>query len=123
MIRRLPLMLLGCLLLATPLHAQDSMQEKIQQLEQQIQELKELKAQQSVAKQKTEQCLKAVGRDKFCICIGEKLPVEVSFEQYIHTLVTTKEELGYAAMPPEQKKMIDATLEAREKCVEKGFFK
>lgn len=123
MIRRLPLILLGCLLLAAPLHAQDSMQEKIKLLEQQIQELKELKAQRSVAKQKTEQCLKAVGRDKFCKCIGENLPVDVSFEQYIHTLVTTKEELGYNVMPAEQKKVIDATLETREKCVEKGFFK
>ena len=123
MTRRLPLLILGYLLLAPPLHAQDDMQEKIRLLELQIQELKTLKAQQTVGKQKAEQCLKAVGRDKFCNCIGENLPAAISFEQYIHTMVTSKEELGYSAMPPEQRKMVDATLETREKCVEKGFFK
>lgn len=123
MTRRLPLLILGYLLLAAPLHAGDDMQEKIRVLEQQIQELKILKAQQDVGKQKTEQCLKAVGREKFCNCIGENLPVAVSFEQYIHTMVTSKEEIGYSTMPPEQKKMVDAIVETREKCVEKGFFK
>jgi hypothetical protein len=122
MIRRLLLLMLGYLLLAAPLHAQDDMQEKIKLLEQQIQELKALKARQDVGKQKAEQCLKAVGRDKFCTCIGENLPAAVSFEQYIHTMVTSKGEIGYSSMPPEQKMIIDATLETREKCVEKGFF-
>lgn len=123
MIRRLPLFILGSLLLAVPLHAQDDMQEKIRLLEQQIQELKTFQARQAVGKQKTDHCLKAVGQNKFCGCIGENLPATVSFEQYIHTMVTSKEELGYSAMPTEQKQMVDASLEAREKCVEKGFFK
>ena len=122
MTRRMPILLLGYLLLAAPLYAQDEMQEKIRSLEQQIQELKVLKAQQDVGKKKTEQCLKAVGRDKFCTCIGKNLPVDVNFEQYIHTMITSKEELGYSAMLPEQKKAIDAILETRDKCVEKGFF-
>ena len=121
--RRLPLLILGYLLLAAPLHAQEGMQDKIRQLEQQIQELKTLRAQQAVGKQKAEQCLKAVGRDKFCNCLGDNLPAAVSFEQYIHTMVTSKEELGYGAMLPEQKKMVDTILETRETCVEKGFFK
>lgn len=50
--RRLPLLILGYLLLAAPLHAEEGMQEKIRQLEQQIQELKTLRAQQAVGKQK-----------------------------------------------------------------------
>ena len=124
MTRRLPLLLLACSLLAAPLYAaQDDMQEKIRLLEQQIQELKALKAQQDVGRQKVDQCLKAVGRDKFCKCIGENLPAAVSFEQYIHTMVTSKEELGYSTMSAEQKKTVDATLESREKCFERGFFK
>ncbi|NTV50644.1 MAG: hypothetical protein HGB32_14735 [Geobacteraceae bacterium] len=123
MTRRLPLLVLGYLLLTAPLHAQDDMQQKIKLLEQQIQELKEFRAQQAVGKQKTEQCLKAVGRDKFCSCIGENLPATVNFEQYIHTMVTSKEELGYSAMSLEQKKIVDAIMATREKCVEKGFFK
>ena len=99
------------------------MQEKIRLLEQQIQELKALSAQQAVGKQKAELCLKAVVRDKFCNCIGENLPATVSFEQYIHTMVTSKEEESYSTMSHEQKKKIDAILETREKCVAKGFFK
>lgn len=122
MSRRLPLLILGCSLLAAPLQAQDDMQERIRLLEQQIQELKLLKAQQDIGKQKADQCLKAVGRDKFCNCVGKNLPAAVSFEQYIHTMVTSKEELGYSTLPPEQKRLIDATLETRDKCVEKGFF-
>lgn len=101
----------------------DELLEKIQRLEQQIQELKDLKEQQKVGTAKTDQCLRAVGREKFCTCLGENLPREVSFEQYIHTLVTSKNELGYDSMPADQKKSVDTTLEIREKCVEKGFFK
>ncbi len=123
MSKRVPLLILGCFLLAAPIHAQDTMQEKIKLLEQQIQELKVLQAQQAVGRQKAEQCLKAVGRDKFCSCIGDNLPAAVNFEQYIHTMVTSKEELGYSSMLPEQKKLVDNTLAVREKCVEKGFFK
>ena len=123
MTRRLPLLILGYLLLAAPLHAQDNMQDKIRLLEQQIQELKTLRAQQAAGKQKVERCLKAVGRDKFCNCIGENLPAAVSFEQYIHTMITSKDELGYSAMSAEQKKTIDSIVETREKCVEKGFFR
>lgn len=120
--RLLALLILGYLLLAGPLQAQESMQEKIKLLEQQIQELKTLRAQQAAGKQKTEQCLKAVGRDNFCNCIGENLPAAVSFEQYIHTTITSKEEIGYSTMLPEQQKTVDQILETREKCIEKGFF-
>ena len=109
-------------LLAAPLYAQDDMQEKIRLLEQQLQELKALKAQQDVGKKKTDQCLQAVGRDKFCTCLGMTLPEDVSFEQYIHTIISSKEELGYSTMSAEQQKGVDAIRATREKCVEKGFF-
>jgi len=108
---------------ASPVYAQDDLLEKIKLLEQQIQELKTLKEQQSVSVQKTDQCLKVTAREKFCTCIGTSLPRDVSFEQYVHTLVTPKEVLGYAGMTRDQKISIDATLEVREKCIEKGFFK
>jgi hypothetical protein len=38
-------------------------------------------------------------------------------------MVTSKEEVSYSTMSPEQKKKIEAILETREKCVAKGFFK
>ena len=106
-----------------PAFAQDDLMEKIKRLEQQIQELKTLKEQQNINIQKTEQCMKVVAREKFCTCVGNSLPRDVTFEQYVHTLVTSKEALGYVGMSQEQKTAIDATLDVREKCIEKGFFK
>lgn len=106
---------------AAPVYAQESMEEKLKKLEQQIAELKALKMQQSLTQQKADQCVKAIGKEKFCSCMAEKLPVAVSFEQYVHTMVTPKSQLGYDTAAPEQKKLIDETLAVRDKCVEKGF--
>jgi len=108
---------------STPALAQDDLLEKIKLLEQQIQELKLLKEQQNISVAKTEQCMKVVAREKFCTCLGNNLPREISFEEYVHTLVTSKESLGYAGMSQEQKAVIDGALDVRDKCSEKGFFK
>lgn len=123
MVQYLVLIILGLLLFALPSFAQDDVMEKIRLLEQQIQELKILKQQQADTEIKSEHCMKAVAREKFCGCVSRNLPREVSFEEYVHTLVTPREKLGYQTMTGEQKKMVDATLEVREKCIEKGFFK
>lgn len=122
MVHRL-LILLFCVSFAVPpAFAQENLQEKIRLLEQQIQEIKTQKLLQKVTQEKSEQCMKTVGREKFCTCVSNSLPREISFEQYVHTLVTPKETLGYAGMTQEQKSVIDATITVREKCVEKGFF-
>lgn len=111
------------LLAASPVLAQDDLLEKIKQLELQIQELKTLKEQQKIRLEKSEQCMKIVAREKMCTCIGNNLPSTVNFEGYVHTLITKKEDLGYSGMSQEQKNIIDTTLDVREKCLEKGFFK
>jgi hypothetical protein len=103
--------------------AQDDVMDKIKLLEQQILELKVLKQQQTVTEVKFNHCMKVVARDKFCICVSETLPREVSFEQYVHTLLAAPDKPGYESMTVDQKKSIDATIEVREKCIEKGFFK
>lgn len=123
MIRRTCLMLFWLCCAASAECAQDDVMEKIRLLEQQIQELKALKQQQAVTGVKMDHCMKAVAREKFCTCVSDNLPREVSFEQYVHTLVTAREKLGYETMTPEQKKVVDVTLDTREKCIEKGFFK
>ncbi|MFH1026897.1 MAG: hypothetical protein V1791_02730 [Pseudomonadota bacterium] len=123
--KRILSIMITALILTSPVFAaqDDELMEKIKLLEQQIQELKELKEQQKVGVAKQEQCIRAVGREKFCTCLGENLPREVSFEQYIHTIVTPKDALGYPGMTADQKKTVDATIAVRDKCVEKGFFK
>lgn len=103
--------------------ATDDVLERIKQLEQQIQELKLLKEQQAGSAIKNDECMKAVGREKFCTCISTTLPRQVSFEQYVHTLVTSRDALGYGTLTPEQRSVIDATVAAREACIEKGFFR
>jgi hypothetical protein len=122
MTHRILFVVLCSSLLSVPALAQDDLLEKIKHLEQQIQELKALKEQQNISV-KTEQCMKVVAREKFCTCIGNNLPPGISFEQYVHTLVSSKGSLGYAGMTQEQQGVIDATLDVREKCIEKGFFK
>jgi hypothetical protein len=123
MLQRSILIMLLLSLSAPPVFAQDDVMDKIRLLEQQIQELKALKQQQAVTGVKLDHCMKAVAREKFCTCVSEKLPLEVSFEQYVHILVTPREKLGYGTMTPEQKNVVDTTIEVREKCIDKGFFK
>lgn len=96
--------------------SQDELLKKIDTLEQQ---LKELKEQQKASGEKESHCMKAFGREKFCRCFAEKIPREVSFEQYVHTVVTPKETLGYDGMTPEQKMVVDQTLATRDNCAEK----
>ena len=103
--------------------SQDELMEKIKQLEVQIQQLKDLKEQQRLSVVKEQQCLAAIGDKKFCGCIAEALPLEVSFERYIHIVVSTSDELRYSALKTEEQKNIDGARAAREKCLSKGFFK
>jgi hypothetical protein len=102
---------------------QDDIMDRIKLLEIQIQQLKELKERQKLPVDKEQQCLKPVGNAKFCKCIAEALPREVTFEQYVHFLVTPKDGLKYDTLPPESRQAVDAAIAAREKCVDKGWFK
>lgn len=103
--------------------SEDDVMERIRLLEIQIQQLKELKEQQKLSEDKEQHCLKPLGDAKFCKCIAEALPQEVSFEQYVHFLVTNNENLKYNTMLPESRKAVDASIAARDKCVGKGWFK
>ena len=107
---------LASLDLATAADNKDEILKKIDALEQQ---LKELKEQQKSSGEKEYHCMKVFGREKFCKCIAENLPREVGLEQYVHTVVTPKEGLGYDGMPAGQKKSVDQTLATRDKCAEK----
>lgn len=102
---------------AAPAADQDELLKKIDALEKQLQELKAMK---QASLEKKGQCLSAVGAEKYCACLAEKLPREIGFEQYIHTAITTKEKLGYDSLTPEQKKLTDTILAARDACVEKA---
>jgi hypothetical protein len=108
--------ILASLELSVAASSQDELIKKIETLEQQLKELKEM---QKSSAEKESHCMKVFGREKFCKCVAEGLPREVSFEQYVHTVITPKETLGYEGMTPDQKKGVDRTLATRDKCLEK----
>lgn len=94
----------------------DELLRKIEQLERQLRELKQV---QKSSGAKMEQCMSATGVKNLCSCLTEKLPADITFEQYVHSVVGTKQELGYDGMSVEQRKLVDAAVAARDACVEK----
>jgi hypothetical protein len=94
----------------------DELLKKIEQLERQLKELKQV---QKSSSEKMEQCMKAIGVEKLCSCLKENLSDELTFEQYVHNVVSTRQELGYDAMAAEQRKKVDNAVAARDACVEK----
>ncbi|MBU1566498.1 MAG: hypothetical protein KJ630_12835 [Proteobacteria bacterium] len=92
--------------------------EKIKLLEVQIQELKDMKAQQNKTEEKQQHCIKAVGAEKFCICLAEALPGDISFEQYVHGMVSSVEGSGASGQRTDQGR-VDAMHIARDKCLQK----
>jgi hypothetical protein len=102
--------------------SKEELTEKIMQLELQIQQLKDLKEQKKSRDEKELQCVNVTGETKLCRCLAEALPQEVRFEEYVHNLVSTKEELKYDAMGPEARVAVDASIAAGKKCIGKGLF-
>lgn len=59
-------------------------QEKIRALEQQLESLRQLKASQDrVQALRESKCYQVFPSRPFCACISTRLPVDVSFEQYV----------------------------------------
>src|SRR5665647_559144 len=73
----------------------------------------------NISKKKYSDCAKVVGKNSICQCLGDNLPVPVSFNLYVRIVTTPKEELGYPKMNQEDKAIVDVTLQAREMCVGK----
>lgn len=123
------LMMILMLLVVTPVFAadeakpaastpkQEEMLKKIQLLEQQINELRELKLKKQSLPVKMDQCMKVVGVEPYCDCVVQKLPVTVDYKQFVQIMLGTSAELGYDKMTPEQKKDVDLTTVAWAKCV------
>jgi hypothetical protein len=92
--------------------------EKIEKLEQQINELRALKLLKQSLPVKRDQCMKVVGVEGYCTCVVEKLPANVDYRQFVQILLTPAAELGYDKMSGEQKKDVDDALVAWAKCVD-----
>ncbi len=122
-------LILPCIILAVALSpffptvgraaSQEELFEKIKLLEMQIQELKEIKAQQNKSEEKVQHCMKAVGTEKFCACLAEALPGDIGFEQYVHVIVASPVESRNDSRKRGEQVSVEAIHAARDKCIQK----
>ena len=62
-------------------------------------------------------CMKATGDGTLCRCLGKTLPAYMLFSSYV-SIVTGDKNLNFSGMSAEDiKKVIEVTIDAREKCV------
>lgn len=96
---------------------------------QQIKELERLEAQNDALKaqldafvaQRQFKCMSAMGHQVFCQCLSQELPVSIDLPAYVAIAFTSKEEMGYSGLKPDEKSLVDTVLVARDKCVAKAF--
>jgi hypothetical protein len=116
--RKLGVLLL-LMLLASPAYSQTlEQQEKLNQLEKALGTIDELeKSIERFSRQRLAQCITAVASKPFCDCLGQHLPVVVNFVGYVTIVTQTKEELKYDRLSAEDKRVVDNTRLARDRCV------
>jgi hypothetical protein len=90
-----------------------------EQAEAAVRKLDELTAQMDEMTRTRElDCLKAFGRKPFCHCINEKLPVVLSFSEYVSITTRSKEANGYEKLSPDLREAYDRVTSIRNHCVE-----
>lgn len=62
-------------------------------------------------------CLKAFGLDSFCSCIADKLPVLLSFSDYVAIVVHSKAENNYDKLNSDFRLAYDTVPAVRDQCV------
>ena len=96
-----------------PAEPKAEIQDRIEQLEKQIRELKELREKQLEKDARTreikEPCVAAVGVADVCSCLAENLPKGVDFVTYVRMMSPAKEEVD--------KRVLEMVKAARERCV------
>ncbi|CAH2030988.1 hypothetical protein [Trichlorobacter ammonificans] len=97
---------------------QQQLLKKIEELEQQISELRSLQLKKQTLPVKKEQCMKVVGVESYCTCVSEALPATVDYRQFVQILLTPAAEFGYDKLTVEQKKDVDQALVAWARCVD-----
>ena len=92
--------------------------EKIEDMDRAMEQLGSLQQQmESLVRSRGTRCLKAFGHQKFCSCVNDGLAVSLTFQEYVMITSGTKDDLGYAALTSDQKKLVDNALKVREQCV------
>lgn len=96
-----------------PAEPKPEIQDRIEQLEKQIRELKELREKQLEKDTRTrdikEPCVAAVGAADVCSCLAENLPRGVDFVTYVRMMSPARDEVD--------KRVLEMVKAARERCV------
>ena len=120
-------------LVVSPLNAQDLTTVESERNNQKI--LRELDSLETDAKVlarskieiTTDDCFAALGHRNFCKCLGEKLPMSVSFQDYVGLVSMTKFEIMKANSGLDSSdllrlsRLVDKTRQVRDKCVNDNF--
>jgi hypothetical protein len=71
----------------------------------------------TISRTRLADCEKAFGNERFCSCIGEKLPVAWSFSDYVAITTRTKDTNGYDKLENDLKIAYDKVGPIRNECV------
>ena len=63
-----------------------------------------------------EQCSAVVAIERYCTCLSTKLPVGLTFQQFVTVLSRTKEENGYSSLGKGSRLTYDAMPKIRDQC-------
>ncbi len=71
---------------------------------------------EKASKEKAIQCMKAFPHERFCGCLSEQIPMVITVAQYAAIVATPREQLDSSASSEDERKLIEVTFAAREKC-------
>jgi hypothetical protein len=88
--------------------AREAVSEKLGELAQALLRMRDLRK---------SQCMKAMGSEELCTCIADESPSGIDFVDYVRIVSSSKTDLKYNALSPNDKRLVDATRASRDKCV------
>lgn len=112
------------LLVTSPGFAEGPREQTLHQLERReamdnaINALKELETiDEHRSAMKRHKCIQVFGQETFCDCLIKNTPAVSSFEDYVAAVVPSDQELNFAHLKPQQKKLVMLNRRARNQCV------
>ena len=96
--------------------------DQLDSLEKSVEKIKQLRQNvDTLSRALKSDCLRTVGNDQFCNCLGEKLPWILSFQEYVSVVTSSKDQLAAANLSREQHEVVDKAAQARDECVASAF--
>lgn len=74
--------------------------------------------QQSIARQRENDCMSAFGHQAFCSCLNKELHWVLGFDSYVRIVTATPDQLS--AVPSDERQVVETAIRAREVCVRRS---